>query len=210
MTSLARLERAALGDLLDEVGPGAPTLCQGWATRDLAAHLAIRERRPDAVLGYLARPLAGHAERVQRGYADLPWPRLVALLRSGPPAWSPAALRPVDAAINAIELFVHHEDVRRARAGWRPRTLPDHRQQELWRRLRTMARVLLRASPVGVALRRPDGVVWRARPGPSYVTLAGPVPELVLYAFGRTEHAEIEVLGDEADVHRLATARLGF
>jgi uncharacterized protein (TIGR03083 family) len=46
--TLARAERAALCDLFDEVGPDAPTLCAGWTTRDLAAHLVIRERRADA------------------------------------------------------------------------------------------------------------------------------------------------------------------
>ncbi|MEV4089519.1 maleylpyruvate isomerase N-terminal domain-containing protein, partial [Nonomuraea fuscirosea] len=40
----ARGERAALCDLLDRLGPDEPTLCAGWTTADLAAHLAIRER----------------------------------------------------------------------------------------------------------------------------------------------------------------------
>ena len=46
-TTLARAERHALCDLLIEVGPDAPTLCEGWSTFDLAAHLVVRERRPD-------------------------------------------------------------------------------------------------------------------------------------------------------------------
>jgi uncharacterized protein (TIGR03085 family) len=51
MPSLARPERAALLDLLTGVGPDAPTLCEGWTTHDLAAHLVVRERRPHAVPG---------------------------------------------------------------------------------------------------------------------------------------------------------------
>ena len=51
VTSLARTERAALADLLAQLGPDEPTLCGDWTTRDLAAHLAIRERRPDALPG---------------------------------------------------------------------------------------------------------------------------------------------------------------
>ena len=39
-------ERAALCDLFLRVGPDAPTLCEGWATDDLATHLVIRERKP--------------------------------------------------------------------------------------------------------------------------------------------------------------------
>ena len=46
-TRHARAERASLCDLLAEVGPDAPTLCEGWTTALLAAHLVVRERRPD-------------------------------------------------------------------------------------------------------------------------------------------------------------------
>ncbi len=53
----AARERASLSDLLDRVGPDAPTLCEGWNARDLTAHLVLRESRPDAVLGVVIRPL---------------------------------------------------------------------------------------------------------------------------------------------------------
>ena len=36
---LAERERAALADLLEELGPDAPTCCEGWTTAHLAAHL---------------------------------------------------------------------------------------------------------------------------------------------------------------------------
>ena len=49
--SYSREERRALCELLDETGPDAPTLCEGWTTGDLAAHLVLRERRPDAAAG---------------------------------------------------------------------------------------------------------------------------------------------------------------
>ena len=49
--SYSREERLALCALLDETGPDAPTLCEGWTTGDLAAHLVLRERRPDAAAG---------------------------------------------------------------------------------------------------------------------------------------------------------------
>jgi hypothetical protein len=38
------VERAQLSDLFDELGPQAPTLLTPWTTRDLAAHLVLRER----------------------------------------------------------------------------------------------------------------------------------------------------------------------
>jgi uncharacterized protein (TIGR03083 family) len=42
MATLAQEERNELCDLMLETGPDAPTLCEGWTTRDLAAHLVIR------------------------------------------------------------------------------------------------------------------------------------------------------------------------
>ena len=67
--TLARDERLDLCALLDQTGPQAPTLCEGWATRDLAAHLVLREHRPDAGAGVMGGPLAGYTRRVQRGLA---------------------------------------------------------------------------------------------------------------------------------------------
>jgi uncharacterized protein (TIGR03085 family) len=63
---LAQLERSRLCDLFLEVGPDQPTLCEGWTTADLAAHLVIRERRPDAAPGILVGgKLAEHSENVR-------------------------------------------------------------------------------------------------------------------------------------------------
>lgn len=93
MTNWARVERHRLADLLDQVGPDAPTLCGDWRTRDLAAHLILRDRRPDAVPGVvlkLAR-LRRHTESVQRQLADpaRDWATTVDTIRQGPPRWSP-------------------------------------------------------------------------------------------------------------------------
>src|SRR3954465_12882993 len=106
----ARSERHALCDLLIRTGPDAPTLCQGWTTGDLAAHLLMRERRPDAAPGIVVPLLGGHTARVPRRIArDTSFPRLVELLRQGPPAWSPFALPGVEGSANMVEYFVHHE-----------------------------------------------------------------------------------------------------
>ncbi len=51
MSTFAKRERLLLADLLETAGPDAPTLCEGWRTRDLAAHVVVRERRPDAAGG---------------------------------------------------------------------------------------------------------------------------------------------------------------
>ena len=84
--SYSREERLALCALLDKTGPDAPTLCEGWTTGDLAAHLVLRERRPDAAAGVIGGPLAGYTARVQQRIRQrTPFPDLVRNIRSGPP-----------------------------------------------------------------------------------------------------------------------------
>ena len=48
--SLATAERraAAICDTFEELGPDRATLCAGWNTADLLAHLLVRERQPAA------------------------------------------------------------------------------------------------------------------------------------------------------------------
>src|SRR5262245_36908412 len=126
MSSVAAAERAELCDLFRVVGPDAPTLCSGWTTRDLAAHLVVRERRPDAAAGIVIPALAGHGEKVRRAVAAQPWAELVALVSHGPPMWNPSHFEPLDAFVNTLEFFVHHEDVLRAQPDWTARRLePD-------------------------------------------------------------------------------------
>ncbi|PZA20241.1 maleylpyruvate isomerase N-terminal domain-containing protein, partial [Modestobacter versicolor] len=48
---VSRSERAALADLLEQLGPDQPTCCEGWTTQDMATHLVLRDRRPDAMPG---------------------------------------------------------------------------------------------------------------------------------------------------------------
>ncbi len=202
-SSVARRERYSLCDLLIEVGPEAPTLCAGWTARDLAAHLVIRESRPDAGLGLVISALSGWTERVQAAAAQQPWTSLVSAVRAGPPRWSPAAIPAVDAAMNTVEYFVHHEDVRRGVADWQPRELDDSAVAELWNRVGPMSKLLTRLSPVGVVITPTDGPglgqVRRLRSGPSDVTLAGPVGEIVLALFGRVTQG-LEYLGTDADI----------
>ena len=113
-STVAADERRALCDLMEQVGPDAPTLCEGWTTRDLAAHLVVRESRLDVAGGILLPPLARYTDRVQSSIAQRPWTELVDQIRSGPPWWSPWRLPKVGDMGNTMEFFVHHEDVRRA------------------------------------------------------------------------------------------------
>jgi uncharacterized protein (TIGR03085 family) len=203
----ARSERHALCDLLLRTGPDAPTLCQGWTTGDLAAHLVVRERRPDAAPGIVVPLLAGYTERIQRQLRSAtPFPQLVELLRQGPPAWSPLAWPGVESAANTVEFFVHHEDVRRAQEGWTPRALPSALEEELWRRLK-MGRFTLRRLPVEVTLAEPDGRTQRLTKGGRQARVHGLPSELTLWTVGRKDAAQVELTGEAEAVNVLSQAR---
>jgi uncharacterized protein (TIGR03085 family) len=204
MTAFARSERRALCETLLAVGPDAPTLCEGWLARDLAAHLVLRETRPVAAAGIVLAPIAGWTERVQRSLADQPWPELVRRVQN-PPFWTPLSWSPVEEAVNLTENFVHHEDVLRAQPDWAsPRRLEPDYEDALWKALVARNRFFFRRSPAAVTLRRPDGTTFqRTRPataGGDNVTLAGRPGELLLFAFGRRRQARVDVLGTDADV----------
>lgn len=197
MTNLAASERASLSDLLNRVGPEAPTLCEGWTARDLTAHLVLRESRPDAVLGVVIRPLSGWTARVQKKLARKDFTELVNRLRGGPPIWSPFRPHAVGELLSNVELFVHHEDVRRAAAQWEPRVLDSTTSALMWRRSSQMAKHVLRSTPGGIELVRSDtGQRRTVRPGQPVLTLAGAPQELLLYMFGRRDHALVERAGD--------------
>ncbi|GAA5055787.1 TIGR03085 family metal-binding protein [Nocardia callitridis] len=201
--SMAQRERRGVVQAMAAAGPEAPTLCGEWSVRDLAAHLVVRERRMDAAPGIMLAPLAGHLGRVQAKAAARPFPELLERVRTGPPWWSP--LRPVDAVANLSEMFVHHEDVRRAASDWEPRVLPAADEDALWATLRRMASLAYRKSPVTVELVTPDGreVRVREQQGP-VVTLRAQPSELLLHAFGRDE-VRIESSG-ESDAVRAVLA----
>ena len=206
----AQEERAALAALLEETGPDGPTLCEGWQTKDLAAHLVLRERRPDAAAGVMGGPLASYTARVQRKYLGrYSYPELVGLFRSGPPALSLFAIPGADEAANAVEYFVHHEDVRRAGEEWTERTLDDGLSEMLWKRLKG-ARLLLRSAPTGIVFAREGNgkldLIVTKNAAPS-VTVTGSPAELTLWSMGRTRAAHVTLDGPEDAVAKLTAWR---
>ncbi|MCS0636469.1 TIGR03085 family metal-binding protein [Streptomyces sp. LP05-1] len=211
MSTHAKRERLLLADLLEAAGPEAPTLCEGWRTRDLAAHVVVRERRPDAAAGLLIGPLRSRLEQVQAEYTAKPYEELVQLIRTGPPRLSPYAIKQVDEGANTVEFYVHAEDVRRAQPDWTPRPLDPVFADALWSRLEKSARLLCRKAPAGLVLRRPNAQTAVARRGTPVVTVTGEPGELTLYAFGRQSAAQVTEDGDPDAVTRLhETKQLGM
>lgn len=214
----ARDERLAVCDLLDKLGPDQPTLCAGWRTADLAAHLVLRERRPDAALGVMGGPLAGHTRKVQeRLLRQEPFGRMVERIRTGPPRASVFGIPGADARLNVVEYFVHHEDIRRAQPDWEPRDLGGDLSDLLWRQL-GRTRLMLRRAPVGVEFAREGAagggtgeagapVRITAKGRAPMVTVAGPPAELMMWAFGRAQAARVRLIGSDPDVAALASRR---
>lgn len=202
-------ERRELCDLFEELGPAAPTLCEGWATLDLAAHLVVRERDPLAAPGIVAGGpfkglLARGTERaLARGYDTL-----VEQVRNGPPL-GPFVVPGLRRVINLNEYVVHHEDVRRPN-GMSPRTDRPDLQDAVWGLLRRSARLLLRkVHGARVTLRRPEGESVSVGHGPE-VVLTGPPVELLLYLQGRRTAAQVDLSGDPAATSALEAGDLGI
>jgi uncharacterized protein (TIGR03085 family) len=220
MTSFSALERARLADVLAATDPAAPTLCEGWTARDLAAHLVVRERRPDTGPGLLLRPLARWTDHVRRRYAQRPYKELIELVRTGPPALSPFSLPGADAAGNLTEHFVHCEDVRRGALALGtdhqggpvelpPAELAPGLQDELWRRLVRQGRLMFRRAGTGIVLATPDGREHVAVRGRASVRLIGEPGELLLVAVGRGRAASVRREGPPEALAALAAAKLG-
>jgi uncharacterized protein (TIGR03085 family) len=205
--TVAQRERAALVETMRGVGPDAPTLCEGWTTRDLAAHLVIREYRLDAAPGIMIPLFAGHTAKVQDEVTQrTDWDELVDKVASGPPVYSPLKL--LDPVANVAEMFIHHEDVRRAQPDWDPRVLELALITILRRTLPLMARMTLAKVPGRVALRTPDGkTVLIAGRGPQ-VTVTGLPEELLLFSVGR--EARVDFDGDAAAVQAVRDAPKGL
>jgi uncharacterized protein (TIGR03085 family) len=201
MTRFASSERQGLCDTFERVGPDAPTRCSPWLTRDLAAHLVVRERRPDVSAAIWLPAMKGRLEKVQNGYAAWDWQRLVHEVRSGPPLWSPTSLGQVDEAINTAEFFVHHEDVLRGGVGWSARKLPCDLESALWGIVSKVARLQLARAKVGVVLTAPSYGERQVHAATDLgtIVITGTPGELLLYTFGRRDVAQVDVAGsDEA------------
>jgi uncharacterized protein (TIGR03085 family) len=209
MPRLAKEERNALADLLLDLGPDQPTLCEGWTTRDLAAHVVTRERRPGASAGLVVPMLRPHGERVRGRLATRPYAELVAMIRVAP-WWSLVSNPLLDRLTNTLEFFIHHEDVRRGQPGWQPRSFSRERDAALWRPASAMGRLALRRFRADVVLESPGYGERRAGAGGDRIRVIGAPGELAMFLSGRQRAARVQVDGPFETVARLRAARLGL
>ena len=207
MTSWAAHERAALVDALTELGPDAPTLCEGWLTKDMAAHVYVRERRPDAALGVLPLgPLSAYTERVMKSVLEAQgYDGLLSKLQQ--PAPILRALH-IDEAINTVEFFVHTEDVRRPNK-MPSREMPEEFERKIGRRMTQQGRMSFRRVGARVRLVPTVGEPAEFGKGP-LVEVHGKPSELLLLAFNRKVDAKVEYTGDADAIEALQSARLGL
>jgi uncharacterized protein (TIGR03085 family) len=210
MTRLAASERTALCDLALQVGEHQQTLCDGWTVKDLVIHLLVREGSPAAV-GIAVSPLSRFTDAASARLGRKPFAELVERLRNGPPRLSPYSIPKVGELANALEFFVHHEDIRRARPEWSPRELGDRTDRLLWSSVRMPGKALTRKAPVAVTIEdSTTGATTVLKKGTPAVTVKGAPGEIVMYLFGRSAQARVELLGPEAAVARLAGTSLGI
>ena len=205
-------ERRELCDLFDELGPTAPTLCGEWTTADLAAHLLVRERDPRSAPGIIIGGLfEAFTEKLmarqldQHGYREV-----VDKVRNGPPM-GPLAIPVIRHAMNIVEFFVHHEDVRRANGG-SIRTDRPALDAELWTMTKRMLPLMVRKSKVAdvrLEIVSTDGQRAAAGKG-EVVTLTGATQDLLLKLYGRDSVVDVTYDGAPDAVARVKAGNFGI
>ena len=207
-TEILSAERAAMCDTFDAVGPDAPTLCEGWTTADLAAHLIVREHRPDAMPGVIiGGPFAAHTAKLMDAAKRKGYDSMIATLRTGLPLLyrvGPGAFA------NVMENWIHHEDIRRAN-GQEPRPPDADVDAFLWRTLGLSGRMAARkVRPFGLEL---DAGAGRNRvPGSANprVVMRGAPGEIALYLAGRKSGSRVQLDGPPDALQALSEAKFGL
>jgi uncharacterized protein (TIGR03085 family) len=207
--------REVLAETLLAAGPDAGTLCDGWRTQELAAHLYLREHNPRAGLGMVLKPWKKAADKAIAALAaesstPTAYAALVEKFRAGPPKLSPFALKAVDQTANLTEFFIHTEDVRRATDRWAPRALDAAYSEVLWAELLKRAAFMYRGVDLGIVLVDPNGPRHVAKRAPVSVAIIGDPGELLMHANGRTGQALVSFEGQPDAVALLQTADVGL
>jgi uncharacterized protein (TIGR03085 family) len=207
-TVLEVAERIRFTDLLLELGPDAPTLCEGWVARDLAAHMVVIEH-PEAWAGGGSSRRFGLANRLHDAVMDEQraklWVEQVDRVRRGP-VMGPFGWRTIRERMYIREYLIHHEDLRRAN-GLGPRSGVPELQAVAWKKALTVGRFGLRRAALppgyGIELHRPAWAPVVVVDGTPRVEIHGEPIELLLFAFGRRRAAAVDLQGPEDGISAL-------
>ena len=198
---ISKSERQGLVETLKALGPDAPTLCEGWMTKHLLAHLIMRETEPVNASGIL---LKGRQKQTQNRLEELSthFESNLSKLKSGPPLWNP--MRYLDKWVNALEMLIHHEDVLRAQPNWQRRKFTDSETKELDFLLKIAPRFLVRGAKVVPTL------VVGDLPTTGRIILRGDQVDLLLFLAGRQSASTVSIEGDESDVADFMKSSFGI
>lgn len=198
---ISKSERQGLVETLKALGPDAPTLCEGWMTKHLLAHLIMRETEPVNASGIL---LKGRQKQTQNRLEELSthFESNLSKLMSGPPLWNP--MRYLDKWVNALEMLIHHEDVLRAQPNWQRRKFTDSETKELDFLLKIAPRFLVRGAKVLPTL------VVGDLPTTGRIILRGDQVDLLLFLAGRQSASTVSIEGDESDVADFMKSSFGI
>ncbi len=193
-SSLRDAARDAFCDVLLQVGPTAPTLCEGWDAHRLAAHVWSLSYDPLAWAGMIVHPLNAFTERrLTRIVERWPYVELVARLRR----MEGFTCMPWDGRQGHRhglgEYVIHTEDLRRAND--LPSVDPAPELAEaLWLRLQVASRQLYGGRRRGLVLAgtNPPRESYVACRGQGSV-VTGPVLELLMWVYGRRDSAKVTI-----------------
>ena len=204
--ALQRQGREALCSSLEQVGPDAPTMCEGWRAIDLASHMVVRERDPWTAPVILCGRLTGTIHKMQVNERSRGFQAVVDRLRGGPP-WlfrsTPAAVR-----LNTVEDWIHCEDVRRANNLPKRQASADMNDM-LWRGVTQAGKVAGLHCDVALhAVSSIDGRTTTISRGRYPVEVVGEPGEVLLYVTGRMTVADVELRGDPLAVDEVRNSSL--
>ena len=186
-------QRDEFCQVLAMVPPDSPTLCAGWTAFDLAAHVWLLNHGPRSWLGIVLPPLAWFTtSEIRRVRQRFSYAGLVEEIRTGPASLKCMPTDSWEDHRHALgEYFIHTEDVRR------PNRLPRQEisaelAEALWQRLRVAARQL---HPLASwEFLTPQGGHGRIGRGTITKRITGTPDELILWTYGRTDAARVEVV----------------
>lgn len=203
------VERAALADSLEAVGPEASAGCGSWTAFDLAAHVVAADRAA-GTLAFCIRVLAARglqfrpnpsivAAAISRERRD-GYPALITRLRRRPPR---LLLVQAVAAASLFEIWMHHDDLV-TRNGLAHDT-PTHLAQAIPFLIRYHAKRL--PSSGRLSVRTTDGHHWEFGPqcDIQYAEIAGTAANLIRWLAGRGPISALTVQAEAGTVDQLQT-----